>query len=121
MWVTVTVPSVDALILSGSGNLDVSGVSSPRLSVTLVGSGNVRASGKAHRLTVVVPGSGTAQLGQLTAHEATAAISGSGEITLTADGSLDARVSGSGAIFFSGNPRHLQTSITGSGAITPLP
>jgi hypothetical protein len=121
MWVTVTAPSVDTLILSGSGNLNVSGVSSPGLSVTLVGSGNVSASGNTHRLTVTIPGSGTAQLGQLTAHDVTAAVGGSGEISLTAEDSLDARVSGSGAIFYSGNPRHLKTSITGSGAITPLP
>jgi hypothetical protein len=120
MWVTVTTPSVDAVILSGSGNIDVGDVSSPKLSVTLVGSGNVRASGSTRTLTVTIPGSGTAQLGQLTARDVTAAVSGSGEISLTAKHSLDARVSGSGAIFYGGNPPHLKTSITGSGAITPL-
>jgi hypothetical protein len=121
MSVTITAPKLDALILSGSGNVDVSGLASSRLTVKLLGSGNVSASGAARTLVVTIVGSGTAQLRQLTARDVQATVSGSGEIGLTAIDSLDARIPGSGTIFYGGNPPHLLTSVTGSGAITPTP
>jgi hypothetical protein len=49
-----------------------------------------------------------------------AVISASGDIHLSAMHSLDASVPGSGAILYGGNPRHLTTSVTGSGEITRL-
>jgi hypothetical protein len=49
----------------------------------------------------------------------TAVVSGSGRIVVTATRSLDASVSGSGAIFYGGDPTKVVTSITGSGAVVP--
>jgi hypothetical protein len=121
MWVAITTPAIDGLTLSGSGNIDVSGVATPNLSVNLPGSGNIRASGRADELDVSIPGSGTAQLRALTARDVQTTVDGSGEITITATSSLSAVISGSGAVIYGGNPGHVQTSITGSGAVTPLP
>lgn len=120
MSVTVTVPSLDTLVLSGSGNVGVVGVNTLRLALTLTGSGNVVAAGSAATLDVSLAGSGTAQLRSLTARDVHATVSGSGAISVTATGSLDARVPGSGAILYAGSPAHVRTTITGSGAVTPL-
>ena len=117
MSVDVSVPALKALKLTGSGVISVTGVKTASLAVTLSGSGVLRASGSASQLDVTLAGSGDAQLKQLVAREVHAVVSGSGRILVTATKSLSAAVPGSGAIIYSGNPAHVTTSVTGSGAV----
>ena len=119
MYVEISLPSLAALDLSGSGNITVTGIRASRLTVTLPGSGDIYASGSVTRLNVSIDGSGDAQFSGLTARNVDAVVSGSGAIFVTATQSLDAKVSGSGAVLYSGNPPQVTTSITGSGAVTP--
>jgi hypothetical protein len=119
MFVSVSVPSVDALTLQGDGNITATGINSRRLTVILSGSGNIHATGTTTRLDVTISGEGTALLGQLLARDAKAALSGDGSITLTATHSLKASVSGTGTILYSGNPPHVTTTVSGTGTITP--
>lgn len=119
MSVDVTVPSLATLTLSGSGTITADDVSAARLSVTLSGSGVLRASGTAASLDVSLEGSGDARLGDLVARNARAVVSGSGRIVVQATKTLDAAVPGSGEILYLGNPAHVSTSITGSGEVTP--
>ena len=118
MFVAVSVPSLDALTVQGSGNISVTGINSPSLTVRLPGSGTIRAAGTTTRLDVAIGGSGTALLSRLVARDATASIDGSGSIVLTATHSLDASISGSGTILYTGNPAQVSKSVTGSGAIS---
>jgi putative autotransporter adhesin-like protein len=118
MHVEVTMPSLRALTLSGSGTIVAEGVQTPRLGVTLSGSGTVRVSGSAGRLDAVLDGSGNLQLSQLVARDARAAVNASGLIMVNATHSLDAAVGGSGAIVYTGSPAHVTQSVSGSGAIT---
>jgi Putative auto-transporter adhesin, head GIN domain len=118
MSVRITVPALDALTLTGSGNMVVDGIDARSFTVTLPGSGTLTGSGTATRLDVTVGGSGVAQFTRLVANGARAVVSGSGSIFVTATGTLDAAVSGSGAIFYAGNPPDVTKSVTGSGAIT---
>jgi hypothetical protein len=119
MSVEVSVPSLATLILSGSGEITVTGIKQPVLTVNLSGSGVLYASGTATRLDVTLGGSGEAELSQLAAQDARAVVTGSGLIHVTVTGNLDAEISGSGAIMYSGNPQKLTSSITGTGAVTP--
>ena len=118
MSVEVTVPSLQALTLSGSGNIAVDGTRAHGLEVALPGSGTLTASGRATRLDITVSGSGTAQFTGLIADDVRALVSGSGSIFVTATRRLDASVSGTGAILYSGNPQHVTKNVTGTGAIT---
>jgi hypothetical protein len=117
MSVDVSVPSLTALSLSGSGQISATGISTPQLTVTISGSGQVSAAGTATRLDVTINGDGRAQLSQLTARDVHAVVSGSGLIQVTATTSLDAAVPGSGTIVYSGNPPQVTTSVTGSGTV----
>ena len=117
MSVTVSVPSLDAVTLTGSGVIGVTDIDASSLTVRLPGSGVLRATGAATKLDVTLGGSGDAQLEQLIASDVRAVVSGSGRIVLTATKSLDASVSGSGAIMYDGNPQEVTKSITGDGAI----
>ena len=58
MSVEVDVPTLDALTLSGSGNIVVDGIETESLKVALPGSGTLTGSGTATRLDVTVSGSG---------------------------------------------------------------
>ena len=118
MFVAVNLPSLDALTLQGDGNITVTGINSRDLTVVLPGSGNIQATGTTTRLDVTMSGEGTALLRQMIARDVKAALSGDGTIMLTATHSLNASVSSSGTILYSGNPPHVTTKLTGNGTIT---
>jgi hypothetical protein len=118
MGVEVNVPTLDALTLAGSGNIVVNGIETESLKVTLPGSGMLTGSGTTTRLDVTVSGSGTVQFTRLVANDVRAVVSGSGSIFITAARSLDASISGAGAILYGGNPQDVTKSVTGTGAIT---
>ena len=117
MSVDVTIPALHAVTLSGSGTLVADGIDAKRMTVALPGSGILRASGTAATLAVDHSGSGDAQLEDLVASDVRAVLGGSGRIVVTATKSLDATVTGSGAIFYSGDPSQVTTSVTGSGVV----
>jgi putative autotransporter adhesin-like protein len=117
MTVEVSVPSLAAVTLSGSGQIAVTGIDAPRLTVTLPGSGALYAGGTVTQLDVTLSGSGLAQLDNLVARDVHAVVAGSGLIRVTATASLNAAVPGSGAIIYRGNPQ-VTSSITGSGTVT---
>lgn len=117
--VSVALPSITALRITGSGVITADDIKASSLIVDVPGSGLVRASGTTDRLTATVGGSGSLELGPLVARRAQAVVRGDGEIALTVTDTLDAAVPGSGAIRYSGNPAHVTTSVTGSGAILP--
>jgi hypothetical protein len=117
MSVEVEAPTLEAVTLSGSGNIVVDGVAAKSLKVSVPGSGTLTGSGTATRLDVSVSGSGSLQLTRLVASDARAVVSGSGSIFVTATASLDASVSGSGSILYAGNPEKVTKSVTGAGAI----
>ncbi len=118
MRVLVSVPSLDALTLSGSGNMLVQGIKAHDLIVTLSGSGRLSGSGSATNLDVTILGSGSALFGRLVAAEVQATVSGSGYVFVNATKSLDAAVPGSGSIVYAGDPAEVTKSVTGAGSIT---
>ncbi len=115
--VRLAVPSLGALTLEGSGDINARGIHAGALNVSLAGFGTIRASGTAASLHVTLSGAGDAQLDQLTARDATAVITGDGEVLLTATNSVNATITGNGTIRYRGDPRHVTSSVTGSGAI----
>jgi hypothetical protein len=117
MSVEVSVASLAAVTLSGSGQISVTGIDAPRLTVTLPGSGAFYASGTVTQLNVTLGGSGLAQLDNPVARDVHAVVSGSGLIRVTVTDSLSAAVPGSGATIYSGSPR-VTSSVTGSGTVT---
>lgn len=118
MSVEVSVPTLSALTLTGSGNIAVDGISTDSLEVSLPGSGTLTGSGTAKQLDVTVSGSGAVQFTRLVADDVHAVVSGSGAIFINATNKLDASVSGSGAIIYIGSPQNVTRSVTGTGAIT---
>jgi hypothetical protein len=118
MSVDVTVPSLDSVTLSGSGVVTVDGLRATHVTVDVPGNGVLRVSGRADRLNATLGGAGDVQLQDLIARDVTALVAGSGRLQVHATGSLDATVSGVGAISYSGDPSKVSQKITGAGSIT---
>jgi len=129
--------SLNNLVLSGSGNVEVNGkVKSANLSNTISGSGSIAvnmdvenynavisgsgeisAKGYAKNSKITIAGSGDFDGRNLKTSNSSAKVSGSGDISIIADKQLDAVVSGSGDIRYSGNAA-VNSTKSGSGNIS---
>ncbi len=118
--VKITVPSLDALAISGSGNVHVKGLKTGEMEVKIAGSGNITLTGGVDRLRVHILGSGDVRATDLAAKDVQVSVTGSGDAAVRASEQLDARVTGSGSVRFAGNPPQVQKHVTGSGDIGPL-
>lgn len=136
--VQVPVESIDALSLSGSGDIvghttlktadfktSMSGsgditldVDTETLSASMSGSGDMNLSGNTRDFKATISGSGDIKAFDLNADNVEATVSGSADIKVTANEKLKARVSGSGDINYRGNPKKVDTKTSGSGDIS---
>jgi len=119
--VTVTMKELEAAEVSGSGNMTLIGVPGGAVKVEISGSGNITAAGVADSVEVNLDGSGNILCGELQAKTAVIRLDGSGNVAVYASQSLDAAIGGSGNVQYGGDPTQLQTSVTGSGSIDPMP
>lgn len=102
--------------LAGSGDIDLA-VEAGQLESNIAGSGDIKLHGKAGVYDGRVSGSGDIDARDLKAGDVNAAISGSGDIHVHCDGKLEARISGSGNVLYSGNPTKEDSKVSGSGKI----
>jgi hypothetical protein len=117
MSVTVSVPSLDALSLSGMGTVTVVGVTGPEFTADLSGTGTLVVSGSVDRLTATQSGFGTLELGGLAARDVIARLEGTGDVNVQATSTLDATLTGTGSIVYSGSPSVTRHN-TGVGSVT---
>jgi len=140
--VRITMPLVDYLKISGSGNMDLVGnQSSNTLDLQISGSGNISLQqanvnssldawisgsgniniygGQAAHTELHISGSGDMDLLGLTTQTADTRISGSGSMRVKVVQNLKAQISGSGSVRYSGSPL-ISTQISGSGKVQPI-
>ena len=102
--------------LTGSGDLGGK-VNTKYLEGSVTGSGDVKLSGHADDQRVSVTGSGDYTAGDLTTTNTIVSVGGSGDASVNASESIKASVTGSGDIHYSGHPKNVAKSKTGSGDI----
>ncbi len=117
MSIEITMPSLSSVTLSGSGNVFATGITSSSLTMSLPGSGLLRADGSALQVIATLGGSGDEQLGHLIASHVHARLRGSGRIVVNTTHSLNASVPGNGTIIYYGHPTLLTRNVTGNGTI----
>ena len=116
--VHVTLKSLEAVSLSGSGSISVPNFKGDTIKVDLSGSGDINVSGTADSAEMTVGGSGRINGEQLKANSVEVSIDGSGSASVYASEQLDATIEGSGRIRYSGNPADINQNVNGSGGIT---
>ncbi len=102
--------------LTGSGLIDLRGLNTGLLDALITGSGEMVFRGETVDADLDITGSGEIKAFQLPSVNCIANISGSGNMQVTVEKQLTAYISGSGSIYYQGNPS-VSANITGSGAV----
>jgi len=113
----VTAPGLDALAISGTGGMKVTGISGERLAVALSGTGSLTMQGTIGELRATVSGTGDIAGKRLDARDVVVQITGAGSARLNATRSVDARVGGVGSVSVHGHPAQVKKSVSGVGSI----
>lgn len=103
--------------VTGSGNMNLN-LATQNLESTITGSGDIKLKGNTTRFTCKVTGSGDVFAYDLNAESVNAVVTGSGDIQVSAEKELQARVSGSGDIKYRGNPDKQDFKTSGSGTVS---
>jgi len=139
--VYITVANIEALDVSGSGeliaqtkitgnniNLDVSGSGSLTAELEaqdvdsdVSGSGRVSVNGTiAGKADFEISGSGKVLGADLVTNVARIDIAGSGDVEITVNKDLDADITGSGTVRYKGNPARVNSDASGSGSVKKM-
>ena len=113
----ITVPNLDYVHISGSGNAALAGVNNRSLEMLVQGSGHIRATGRTGHIKATIHGSGNADLRGLAAGRADVSVMGSGNAWVETNGAVTARSFGSGNVYVLGRPASLETQRGGSGRV----
>ena len=106
--------------ISGSGKISIDQLTTGLFTADISGSGDISAqSGSVTREDLKISGSGNIDVRQVTGNEVYTNTSGSGETDVNALTMLDVTISGSGDVYYFGNPS-INTHISGSGNIHRL-
>lgn len=106
------------LMLAGSGDLTVKGLTAHQVDANVAGSGDVRVQGAAQNLSVNVAGSGDAWLKDLQAEDVRVSVAGTGDVRVQARQRLRVSIAGSGDVRYTGPVKDVSTSTVGSGRVT---
>ena len=138
--VTVTMPTIKAASLAGSGDMAIDRVETPefqanlagsgnlsldsaqveKLEANLAGSGDIILAGTAKTIDISIAGSGDVTAKELNATDARVSIAGSGNVDARATGSASISLLGSGDVNISGTA-NCKTSKMGSGEVRCTP
>jgi hypothetical protein len=117
----IIIPSLrtDALSarISGSGNMRIAGLEAARFRGEISGAGEAHVAGHADDVGLHISGSGAYYAAGLECRTADISISGSGSATVNASRELSVQVSGSGSVQYLGEPR-INTHVSGSGSVS---
>jgi len=102
--------------VSGSGDIKMD-LDARTVESRISGSGNIELSGSASSGSLSISGSGKLLAEKLKLDDFKVSISGSGRGSITVFGELDVRISGSGSVYYGGEPTGVNSSISGSGKV----
>ncbi len=119
IYYTLTVKRLDALTLSGAGNVHATNIKTDRLAVTLSGAGTCEMAGEVGQQSIVLSGAGRYNGGNLKSQSTQAIVSGIGSATVWATDSLSANLSSVGSIQYYGSPQ-VSKNITGLGSVVSM-
>lgn len=103
--------------VSGSGKVYVSVAIKENADFGVSGSGKIQAQGNARAVKASISGSGKVLAGDLVAEKCDVRISGSGDLEVNVKEELEATISGSGSVTYTGEPKRVNTHASGSGHV----
>ncbi len=115
----LTVPTLDRILVDGSGDLRYADLKGPALAVEINGSGDVNLGGTVEKQVVNLSGSGTYTASDLATRSADVVVDGSGSAAVRVSDALTINLSGSGDVTYRGTPT-VQKDVSGSGDVTQV-
>lgn len=102
--------------ITGSGSIDLA-VNTQQVNATIAGSGNINLEGNTTAFNTKLTGSGDVRAYELKSEEVLVKITGSGSVKTTVSKRIEAKITGSGNVYYQGNPKYVNSKTTGSGSI----
>jgi hypothetical protein len=118
--ITITVAELKGAKVTGSGEINATGVTASDFEAEVTGSGDISVGGTANSLKAKVTGSGTLDATKLSVADAIVHVTGSGDAKVNTSKSLNATVTGSGDVQYRGNPSEITENVHGSGSVRKL-
>ncbi|NOY49066.1 MAG: DUF2807 domain-containing protein [Chlorobi bacterium] len=103
--------------VGGSGDVYASNLRLSDCSIKIAGSGDMTLKGSTENMVIGLAGSGDVDAHDLKAVNVSVSIAGSGDVDIFAVESISASIIGSGDVSYSGNPKTVNVSSTGSGSL----
>jgi len=123
MQLYITMPSFNALSLSGSSSINATGSfdNTDKLSVFTSGDGNINIEDISTNVyTINSSGNSNISTVGVKAKTSDIEISGSSEVSLSVSEKLNVKISGDGKVYYQGEPATINTDISGSGKVIKL-
>jgi hypothetical protein len=114
----LTVKDLNALKLSGSGDINAEGISTDELAITISGAGSLKAAGETDGQDIYISGAGNYEAEDLESKEVKIDVGGAGSAIVNVSDELDAKVSGSGSVKYMGAPTTVKQDVTGAGRVS---
>ncbi|HEY1814780.1 MAG TPA: DUF2807 domain-containing protein [Kofleriaceae bacterium] len=115
--VTISMPALDGVSLTGTGAIDVTDAAGPHLAVALTGTGDIALAGSVGEAAYQLHGTGGVRAKDLAAKSALVALEGTGSIALRASDSVSVAISGVGSVDVFGHPKSVSKTSRGLGRI----
>ena len=103
--------------LAGSGDIKLR-VDANSVNSSIAGSGDIALKGSANSIKCSIAGSGDIEAYDLSSNDADIRISGSGGVKINVKDNLVARISGSGNVYYKGEPKKQDVKVSGSGNVS---
>jgi hypothetical protein len=105
------------MVFHGAGDVDLKGIDQPDLKLTMMGAGELKASGKTDRLSMTVMGVGDVHMGELEVNTLNLTMMGAGDAEVSAVDRLKVTSMGAGSVTLKREPREIESHIMGAGEI----
>lgn len=110
--------SLNSLIVNGSSDINLQGISGESLEINLDGTGDIVAQGKVKYLIVMVDGSANVNTKALQAENVIIDVDGTTDVTVTANNKLDIAIDGVSNVTYYGHPNSINKTIDGVGEVS---
>jgi hypothetical protein len=113
----VALKSLKRVAVSGAAKIAMKSAKLQDFSLKISGAGNFVGDGEAESVALDISGAADVDISELRAKSVQVTLSGAGQVDAYASESLDARVSGTGFVTCSGNPKTVNKKVDGIGRI----
>ncbi len=111
-------PALRSLLIDGSSDVNLLGISSDSLEINLDGTGDIVAKGKVKKLIINIDGSGDVNTKALQADNVSINVDGTADVIVTANKALDVTIDGVSDVTYYGHPASINKTIDGVGEVS---